>query len=379
MDLRKIISLGALAALLLNGAACAAPSEHIPDAMLGSMLMGCFDGTELAAVDPFLALDRAGRVGGVCLLDQKKDGGDMNVISPQQLKRLTRTLREAAPGPFLIAVDQEGGGVRRLRPERGFSDLPSAAEMGRGTPEQTRRTAAALGRELRELGINVDFAPVADVNVNPACPIIGARGRSFGDDERAVSAHAIAFGEGLAAEGVIPTLKHFPGHGSSLVDSHLGTTDITRTWQKRELRPYLDAIAAGWPGMIMPAALYHAALDPEWPASLSKNVTTRLLRELLGFDGVIVTDSLLMRAVTDHYTIEQTIELAVDAGADILLFVSNVENAAEITERAFLALRKLADSGRLSRERILQSHRRIAALCARFAIAGPGTRSAPAE
>ena len=277
---RALAALCALAALLLGTPP--ARAETVPDAMLGAMIMGCVDGTELAPDDPFLALVRAGRVGGVCLFQYKKDHSVMNVVSPQQVKRLTRTLREAAPGPFLIAVDQEGGRVRRLCPEQGFADLPSAAEMGELPPERTYQTAARLGRELRGLGINVDFAPVADENVNPDCPIIGGRGRSFGGDERAVSAHASAFGAGLAAEGVIPVLKHFPGHGSSEKDSHLGTTEITRTWQKRELRPYVDAIAAGWPGMIMSAHLFHAGLDPELPASLSKNVMTRLLRGRLG-------------------------------------------------------------------------------------------------
>ena len=368
MNLKKYAALGVMTALLLHGAACAAPTERIPDAMLGAMIMCSFEGTELAEDDPFLARVRAGRVGGVCLFNRRHDGGTMNVVSPQQLEKLTRTLREAAPGPFLIAVDQEGGRVRRLWPGKGFTHLPPAAEMGRGTPEQTRQTAARVGRELRGLGINVNFAPVVDVNVNPACPIIGGLGRSFSDDEHAVSAHALAFGQGQMAEGVIPTLKHFPGHGSSLADSHLGTTDITHTWQKRELRPYVDAIAAGWPGMIMSASLFHAALDPELPGSLSKNVTTRLLRERLGFDGVIVTDSLLMQAVTDPYTVEQTVELAVDAGADILLFALDTGEGAEIAERAFKALRKLVDSGRVSPERIRSSWRRINNLYDRFAV-----------
>ena len=120
--------------------------------------------------------------------------------------------------------------------------------------------------------------------------------------------------------------------------------------------------------MIMSASLFHAKLDPELPGSLSKNVTTRLLRERLGFDGVIVTDSLLMQAVTDHYTVEQTVELAVDAGADILLFALDTGEGAEIAERAFKALRKLVDSGRVSPERIRSSWRRINDLYDRFAV-----------
>ena len=361
----------ALALALSAAAEMTQPSEPVTDMMIGSMLMFSFDGTELTADDPFLDLVRKGHVGGVTLFNRKPDGSDMNVASPAQLKRLTRTLTEAAPGPFLIAVDQEGGRVRRLWPGKGFFDLPSAREMSLGSPAQTRETAEKLGRELRKLGIHVDFAPVVDVNVNPDCPIIGALGRSFGTDERTVSAHAQAFGAGLTAQGVIPALKHFPGHGSSRTDSHLGTTDITHTWQKRELFPYVDAIASGWPGMIMSASLFHARLDPALPGSLSSRVTTDLLRGLLGFDGVIVTDSLLMGAVTDHYTIEQTVELAVNAGADILLFVSSDVYGPELAERTFKALRALVDSGRISHERIRVSWRRITAMYRRYAAFAP--------
>ena len=198
----------ALALALSVAAEMTQPSEPVTDMMIGSMLMFSFDGTELTADDPFLDLVRKGHVGGVTLFNRKPDGSDMNVASPAQLKRLTRMLTEAAPGPFLIAVDQEGGRVRRLWPGKGFFDLPSAREMSLGSPAQTRETAEKLGRELRKLGIHVDFAPVVDVNVNPDCPIIGALGRSFGTDERTVSAHAQAFGAGLTAQGVIPALKH---------------------------------------------------------------------------------------------------------------------------------------------------------------------------
>ena len=339
---KRLITLftGAALALVLALSAAAEmtqPSEPVTDMMIGSMLMFSFDGTELTADDPFLDLVRKGHVGGVTLFNRKADGSDMNVASPAQLKRLTRTLTETAPGPFLIAVDQEGGRVRRLWPGKGFFDLPSAREMSLGSPAQTRETAEKLGRELRKLGIHVDFAPVVDVNVNPDCP----------------------------------ALKHFPGHGSSRTDSHLGTTDITHTWQKRELFPYVDAIASGWPGMIMSASLFHARLDPALPGSLSPKVTTDLLRGLLGFDGVIVTDSLLMGAVTDHYTIEQTVELAVNAGADILLFVSSDVYGPELAERTFSALRALVDSGRISHERIRASWRRLTALYRRYAAIAP--------
>ena len=177
--------------------------------MLGSMLMLGFRGAELAPGDPFLAAVRSGKVGHVLLFDHDlPGGGERNIRSPEQLRRLTAVLRAAAPGPMVIAGDQEGGRVRRLKPRQGFMDLPSARQMGQGSPAATGALAARLGAELASLGISVDLAPVADVDSNPDNPAIGRLGRSFSPNPRLVAEHALAFGQGLARAGVIPVLKH---------------------------------------------------------------------------------------------------------------------------------------------------------------------------
>ena len=164
------------------GAANATVSNAVPslDIMIGSMLMLGFRGADLPPGDAFLAQVRAGHVGHVILFDRDvTTGGERNITSPQQLRQLTATLRAASPGPLLIAVDQEGGRVRRLKPQKGFADLPSAQSMGTGQPDKTRALARQLGKELAGLGISVDLAPVADVNSNPANPAIGALERSL--------------------------------------------------------------------------------------------------------------------------------------------------------------------------------------------------------
>ncbi|MDO5483821.1 MAG: glycoside hydrolase family 3 N-terminal domain-containing protein, partial [Desulfovibrionaceae bacterium] len=341
-----------------SGQAASPPSL---ERMVGAMLMLGFRGMELTPDDPFLAEVRSGRVGHVILFDRDmQTGGERNIRSPEQVRRLTATLREAAPGPIFIAVDQEGGQVRRLKPEKGFMDLPSAQRMGQENLTSTTNIAAELGRELAGLGINVDMAPVADVNVNPFSPAIGQLGRSFNTDPRQVARHVLAFGRELARAGVAPVLKHFPGHGSAKADSHLGLTDISRTWDGgNELLPYAEAFAAGWSGMVMTGHLFHAGLDAQHPATLSKMVVTGLLRQGLGWQGVVISDDMQMQAISDSYGLEESIYLAVEAGVDILLFGNNLTWDADLPRKAHATLLRLVESGRISPERIRRSWERI--------------------
>lgn len=369
----------ALLLLLCLSAVPAAAGERGPDAtpapfpplerMLGAMLMCGFRGTELAPGDPFLAALAAGRVGNVILFDRDMaTGGERNIRSPEQVRRLTATLRAAAPGPIFIAVDQEGGQVRRLKPQKGFHDLPSAQRLGQGSAAGTLETATLLGEELASLGIDVDLAPVADVDSNPLNPAIGRLGRAFSSDAAAVARHALAFGKGLARGGVIPVLKHFPGQGCAREDSHLGLPDITRCWDgATDLLPYAEIFRAGWPGMVMPGHLFHAGLDPEMPATLSRMVIAGLLRQGLGWQGVVISDDMQMRAIAGRYGLRESILLAVRAGVDILLYGNNLEWEDGFADKAFAALRALVDDGSIPVERIRRSWERISALRARFA------------
>lgn len=339
---------------------------------LGTMIMVGFRGADLPDGSPFLNDIRRLHLGGVLLFD--KDISSFwnilaarrrNIVDRQQLARLTRTLREAAsPRPLLIAVDQEGGNVRRLKPEHGFIDLPSAEVMGRGSPGQTAAIVRPAAAEMREAGFNMVMAPDADVNVDPQSPAIGKLGRSFGAEPGRVAAHAAAFAGALRENGIIPVLKHFPGHGSAAKDSHLGLTDVTRTWRGDvELEPFRRLIAEGFVGAVMVAHVYNRHLDPAYPASLSRRVITDLLRHKLGWQGVVMTDDLGMRAITDHYSLDETIERAVLAGADILVFGNNTRRFdPDLPAKAHDALGRLVKSGKISESRIRESVARIRAM-----------------
>ena len=260
--------------------------------------------------------------------------------------------------------------MRRLKPQKGFADLPSAQSMGAGQPDKTRALARQLGKELAGLGISVNLAPVADVNSNPANPAIGALERSFSPNPALVAAHALAFGQGLAQQGVIPALKHFPGQGGAQKDSHLGLTDITRSWNaKADLAPYEQAFAQGWPGMVMLGHLFHTGLDANYPATLSHAVVADLLRGRMGWQGVIISDDMQMKAITAHYGMEQAVLLAVNAGVDILLFGNNLYWDENLPQKAFATLKGLVQSGRVSQQRVMESWLRISNLYATRATA----------
>ena len=340
---------------LLAGNAAAAPSAG---EMAGAMLMVGFRGAEAPA--SMLSAIRAGKVGSVILFDRDKEQGEpRNIVSPGQLEDLAAALQRAGRGRLIIAVDQEGGAVRRLREKRGFSPLPSAREMGGMRAGEVKRLGKTAGREMRALGINADLAPVVDVGFARRSPGLGDTGRIFGPDPASVSSHALAFADGLREGGVIPALKHFPGLGSADMDSHFDLPDVTKTWRTEELIPYREAFRKGWKGMVLVAHVYNRSLDPVLPASLSPRVIGGLLRRQMGWKGVVVSDDLQMGAVAKHRGMKEMIRLAIDAGCDILLFGNNLRYDARLHEKAWNAIMELVDEGAVSKKRLEESWRRI--------------------
>lgn len=335
--------------------------------MIGQMVMTGFRGDGTNPNDPELraVLEdiRAGRIGGVIFFDRDRQTRKRgrNITSTKQTARLCALLQKNAPIPLFIAVDQEGGRVRRLRPEHGFPDTPSARELGGKSPEETRKTAQAMGAALKKIGINVNFAPVADVAIHPESPAIGALGRAFSGNSEEAADHAAAFMEGLAAARVIGSYKHFPGHGSAAADSHHALTDITGTWSEAELALY-KRLPANGPFMVMTGHLMHKGLDAEFPASLSREITTGLLRNELGWQGVVVTDDLEMDAIDLFYSLEERIRLAIDAGVDIILLGNNLRHTPGQGRRVHAAIMELVRSGDISPERIAESWARIRTL-----------------
>jgi beta-N-acetylhexosaminidase len=283
----------------------------------------------------------------------------MNIATPEQLTMLTARLRAAAPEP-VIAIDEEGGDVTRIAHRRG-SPYPGNAALGAiDDPALTQAVYAALGADLADLGISLDLAPAVDVNSAADNPVIGTR--SFGSDTALVARHGAAAVTGLQSAGVAACAKHFPGHGSTQIDSHLSLATVTGGLDllaERDLPPFAAAIEAGV-RTVMPGHLRVPELTGDLPASLSPAALTGLLRGDLGFTGVIVSDGLEMRAVADVYGIPETAVRAVAAGTDLLCLGREQDEHmyARVREALIAAVR----SGRMPGERLEDAAARVAEL-----------------
>ncbi len=290
---------------------------------------------------------------------------DRNISSPAQLKKLSAELQSLSKIPLFISVDEEGGKVSRLKSRYGFESKPSPESLGHKDLKIVTNSASKLARELRGVGINVNFAPLADVNVNPHNPVIGSLGRSFSSDPHKVERYCEAFIKGQASQNIVSVIKHFPGHGSSDADSHEGLVDVSESWSKAELIPFAGLIQKDSVDLIMSAHIFNRHLDADYPATLSKKTIGGILRGELGYEGVVISDDMNMGAIADHFGLEEAIFLALDAGIDILLFGNNLIYDQDIAAKAHGIIKDLVVKGRLSVERIDQSVSRILSLKAK--------------
>ncbi len=284
-----------------------------------------------------------------------------NIESPSQLNQLTAQIQSYSTIPVFIAVDQEGGRVARLRETNGYSSTYTAYQVGTIFNDESinRSWASLMAGWLDDANINLNLAPVADVNVNPESPAIGYLDRSFSGIPDTVFSHCGWFIDEFHKKNIITCLKHFPGHGSASTDSHLGFTDITTTWSDSELIPYIKLIQNGYDDFIMSGHLFNAQIDSVYPASLSYNTLTRLLRDSLGFDGLIITDGMFMGAITTNYTFDKAVELAINAGNDILLYTTNKLSGKSLVDSVVnIVLNKIAE-GKITEQRINESYNRI--------------------
>jgi beta-N-acetylhexosaminidase len=334
------------------------------EAMIGQMLMTGFRGdgeSEAGDLPRIRRLARQGKIGGVILfnVDLERPGQLRNISGPAQLRGLSALLQAEAPIPLFIAVDQEGGKVQRLRPGQGFRAWPSARVLGGLSDARVEELARALGRELAGVGINLNFAPALDVDVNPASPAIGALERSFSANPSIVASKGLAFVRGLNQAGLAGCLKHFPGHGSAGTDSHLGFTDVSASWSEAELLPYREIFRQGGRYGVMIAHVFLRRLDASRPASLSGPVIDGLLRRDLGWRGVVFSDDLQMRAISDHYSLEETLLLGLRAGLDVFVFGNNQRYEPDLAEKAHALLLRLYREGKVGRERLEASYGRI--------------------
>lgn len=287
------------------------------------------------------------RPAGVILFAGNLEGEEVQLISD---------LRAFDP-ELLIMIDQEGGPFTSYRTP-GVTRFPSAMALGAtGDVALAEAVGETIGQQLCALGANVNLAPVMDLNVNPANPIIGLR--SFGADPYQATRLALGFARGLERAGVLATAKHFPGHGDTDIDSHLGLPVVDKPLEALlglELLPFKAAIEAGLP-LIMTAHILYPQLDPNYPATLSRIILDDLLRQQLGFAGLIITDDIAMRAIRDHYGVGEAAVLAVQAGADLVL----VGQRPGDPEQVYTALRRALEAGEISTERYGATAARLAA------------------
>jgi beta-N-acetylhexosaminidase len=344
-----------------------APTELGPTLRekIGGMLVVGFRGRTPVEADETLRQIASLAIGGVVLFDRDQlTAGPRNVESPEQLASLVRSLKEAATvAPLMVAVDQEGGRVARLDETYGFPPSRSVAELGRiNDAALTETEARGMAEVLAAAGITLNLAPVVDLAVNPTNPIIAALDRSYSADPAVVIAQASAFIEAHHALGVACTLKHFPGHGSSTGDTHLGVVDVTDTWTDVELEPFAGLVGRGLPDAVLTAHVFNAHLDPDHPATLSRATIAGILRDRIGFDGAVLSDDMQMRAISDAYGYDEAVALAIEAGIDLLVIANQIVYEPDVAARTIDIVEGLVRAGRVSEARIDESWRRISVL-----------------
>ncbi len=264
--------------------------------------------------------------------------------------------------PLFISIDYEGGMVNRLHPRYGFPEIPSPKTVGTLPEVEADTVAALMATTMNSVGINLDFFPSLDVDVNSENPIIGQKERSFSSDPVTVSNYANVFAEQFKAHKIQFAYKHFPGHGSSLADSHLGFVDVTDTWSNDELIPYLHSLSQPEHcNMVMIAHIVNRKLDVTgYPASLSYNIINGLLRHNLQFDGVVITDDLQMKAISDYFGVDTAITLAINAGADMLIFGNQLVEKFQDPTTLIDIIEQKVRNGEISEQRINEAYQRIA-------------------
>ncbi len=335
------------------------------DQELGQLLVIGFRGTEINSESSIVQDIKNYNIGGVVLFDydvESKSYG-RNIESDDQLLKLASALVAYSSTPPIISIDQEGGQVARLKPSMGFPKTVSAQYLGElDNEDSTRHYARTMAQEFMVVGVNTNFAPVLDVNTNPDNPVIAKYERSYSDDPYEVAEHAGYMIDEFDVEGILTVLKHFPGHGSSSEDSHLGVTDVTNSWSPDELIPYEILFAEKTINAVMTAHIYNANIDPDWPATLSPATINGLLRDSLGFEGVVFSDDMQMEAIRAEYGLETAIEQALNAGVDILIFGNNLVYEEDIAKKAIHTIQKLIAEERISEETINAALERVGKL-----------------
>jgi beta-N-acetylhexosaminidase len=363
--LKSILITTMLLASLNNVATAASNQEQQLKDKIAQMLIIGFNGMEVKPDDAITKAIVGKQIGGVILFDYDypRKTFEHNIKNPAQLKNLTAQLQDYAHNgfPLFIAIDYEGGKVNRLKESYGFPRTIPAAEFAKLSDADAAQMANQMAQTLKDAGINLNFAPVIDVNVNAESPAIGKLGRSFSAQPEVVAKYAKIYAQAFRAHGILCSYKHFPGHGSATGDTHEGFVDVTETWKDYELHPYQTLLSDPTNcDMIMTAHVKHYGLENKgYPATLSKSILTGLLRETLQFKGVIVTDDMQMKAISDVYGLHEAVRMTINAGSDILIFGNQLaptpQDASEFIDMIYQDVK----SGQISEARINEAYNRI--------------------
>lgn len=338
---------------------------------IGSMLMVGFLGTSAPQNSQICRDIRDYNLAGVILFDVNPVNHKQakNIANKAQVARLTQELQACSKdGKLLISVDQEGGKVQRLKRKYGFyGKFPKAKDVIRLSDARVKQHYEQMGAELASVGINYNLAPDVDLAINKRNHVIYQLGRSFGADPKQVVHYASIFMNAMHDNGVLTSLKHFPGHGSSLGDTHKGFVNVTKLWKPKELEPYRLLAQSQTIDTVMVAHVFNAKLDAKYPATLSKKIIKGKLRGEFGFNGVVITDDLQMGAINKKYGLKNTLKLAINAGNDILLFGNQLSVKSMVkTKTLITTIKRLINKGEVHLEDIEASNKRLAHLKAKL-------------
>jgi len=347
---------------LLMGFLVSSLSAQTLEKKIGQMLMIGFHGTTATQNTQICKDIKKYNVGAVILFDYNpvNKSKPKNIATKKQLTKLTKQLQAcSSDGKLLIAVDQEGGKVQRLKSKYGFyGKFPKASDVVKMDQSQIKSTYKKMSKELKSVGINYDLAPVVDLDINKKNHVIHGLGRSFGKSPKLVAKYASTFIDAMHSNGVLTSIKHFPGHGSSVGDTHKGFVDVTHLWKEVELEPY--HLLKDKADTVMVAHVFNKKLDKKYPASLSYKTITKMLRWKLGYHGVVITDDLQMGAISKKYGLRNTLKLAINAGDDILLIGNQLDpRQVKSTKKLVNTIRSLVKMGEVKVENIDKAYARI--------------------
>ena len=329
---------------------------------IGQIIVAGFRGNVIRKDSDIVKYINKYNIAGVILYDEDLEiggTGSRNITSPNQLKKLSEDLQDVSEKSLFISVDQEGGEVHRLKSEYGFLGTPSWKQIGLLNNElMTKQFSDNIALDLSKAGINLNFAPVVDLDYGKGS-VISDSNRAFTDDPEKLIKHAEIFIKSHREKGIMTSGKHFPGLGSAITDTHEGFTDLTKTWSVKDLQPFNELIKSQELDIVMISHALDKKLDPIFPASLSKKIIKGMLREDLGFNGVVICDDPSMRAISDHYSLKEIFKLMLNAGVDLFCLGNNLIYDNEYIPKSIEAILELINNKEIKIERVHESISRI--------------------